>query len=196
VLQISFALFCFAGTAFSQAPDNRLREELLAMRERDQKAREACPSGNADEQIKCYAAIAESVDKPNTQRLEEIVKTIGVPNAKMVGRDGVEAFYLVLQHSQSIELKKKSRKGLRKAFKSKVLSPMDYANFSDRLLVNLGKPQVYGSNFEFKEGKLVLSRTKDIKNLDTRRKKLGLPPIAEYARVLGQLYKMEVVIPK
>jgi hypothetical protein len=73
---------------------------------------------------------------------------------------------------------------------------MDYANFSDRLLVNLGKPQVYGSNFEFKEGKLVLSRTKDIKNLDTRRKKLGLPPIAEYARVLGQLYKMEVVIPK
>jgi hypothetical protein len=34
------------------------------------------------------------------------VKTIGVPDAKMVGRDGVEAFYLVLQHSQSIELKK------------------------------------------------------------------------------------------
>lgn len=166
------------------------------MRDRDQKAREDCPTGNQDEQMKCYAKIAESVDKPNTQRLEQIVRKVGVPDAKMVGEDGVRAFFLVLQHSPSLDLKKKSANGIKKAFEAKVLSAMDYANFTDRLLVHLGKPQVYGSNFEFKEGKLVMSRTKDLRNLDARRKKLGLPPIAEYARVLKEMYKMEVVIPK
>lgn len=199
-LQTSFAvltaIFCLAGLAVSQARDNELRTELLAMRDRDQKAREDCPTGNQDEQMMCYANIAESVDKPNTQRLEEIVRRVGVPDAKMVGEDGVRAFFLVLQHSPSLDLKKKSANGIKKAFEAKVLSAMDYANFTDRLLVHLGKPQVYGSNFEFKEGKLVMSRTKDLRNLDARRKKLGLPPIAEYARVLKEMYKMEVVIPK
>lgn len=190
------AIFFLAGIGFSQTQDNKLRDELLAMRKRDQKAREDCSKLDADGQMKCYVAISESIDKPNTERLEEIVRNAGVPDAKMVGPDGVEAFYLVLQHSQSVELKKKSLKGMKRAFKAKVLPAMDYANFTDRLLVNLGKPQVYGSNFEFKDGKLVMSATKDVRNLDARRKKLGLPPIAEYARVLKEMYKMEVEIPQ
>jgi hypothetical protein len=166
------------------------------MRDRDQKARKACPKGDSDAQIKCYVAIAESVDKPNTRRLEEIVRINGVPNVKMVGIDGVKAYYLILQHSPSIELKKKSQKAMKKAFKGKALSAMDYANFTDRLRVNLGKRQIYGSNFENKNGKLVMSPTIDSKNLDSRRKKLGLPSIAEYAKVLGEIYGMEVVIPQ
>ena len=166
------------------------------MRDRDQKAREDCPKGDSEAQIKCYAAIAEAVDKPNTQRLEEIVRTNGVPDVKLVGVDGVKAYYLILQHSPSIELKMKSQKAMKKAFKANALSAMDYANFTDRLQVNLGKPQIYGSNFDFKDGKLVMSPTVEPKNLNSRRKKLGLPPIAEYARVLGEIYKMEVVIPQ
>lgn len=166
------------------------------MRDRDQHARENCPTGNADAQLKCYAEVAEKIDKPNTQRLGEIVKKFGVPDARLVGADGVRAFFLVLQHSQSLDLKKRSQKGMKKAYESKVLSAMDYANFTDRLLVGLGKPQVYGSNFEFKDGKLVMSPTKDPSKLDARRRKLGLPPIAEYARVLGEMYKMETVIPR
>ncbi len=146
--------------------------------------------------MKCYAQVGESVDKPNTKRLEEIVRKFGVPDAELVGADGVRAFYLVLQHSPSLELRKKSAKGMKKAYKAKVLSAMDYANFTDRLLTALGEPQIYGSNFEFKEGKLVMSALKDRKNLDARRKKLGLPPIAEYARELGDLYKLETVIPQ
>ena len=190
------ATLLFAGIGFTQTLNNPLREELLAMRDRDQKAREDCPQGDPDKQIKCYAQILESVDRPNTKRLEEIVRSSGIPNVRSVRADGVKAFYLVLQHSPSIELKKKSRKAMKKAFEANALSAMDYANFTDRLLVNLGKRQIYGSNFEFKDGKLVMSAVKDQKNLNARRKKLGLPPIADYARALGELYKMEVVVPQ
>lgn len=194
LLTVVAVLLSFAAIAFAQELDSKLRDELIAMRDRDQKAREDCSKGPADAQMPCYVAITDAVDKPNTARLEEIVKTLGVPDAKMVGEDGVRAYYLVLQHSPSIELKKKSRKSMKKAFEAKVVSAMDYANFTDRLLVNLGKPQVYGSNFDVKDGKLVMSRTKDVRNLDARRRKLGLPPIAEYARVLEEMYRMEVVV--
>jgi hypothetical protein len=83
---------------------------------------------------------------------------------------------------------------MERAFKAKQLSPADYATFTDRVLVNLGKPQVYGSNFDLKGGKMVMSPTKDIKNLDKRRKSIGLPPIAEYMKMLEDAYKIPAVM--
>lgn len=190
------AILTAAVATNAQSANEGLRSELLGMRERDQRAREDCNKGTTDERIKCYAAIAETVDKPNTKRLKEIYRSIGFPETKAVGKDGVEAFYLILQHSADIELKKECLAGITKAFEAKQLAAVDYANFTDRLLVNLGEPQVYGSNFEFKDGKLVMSTTEDLKNLDQRRKKIGLPTIAEYAKMLKDAYKMEVVVPQ
>jgi hypothetical protein len=164
------------------------------MRDRDQAARNACPTSSTDEQMKCYVRIGEEIDKPHTQRLNEIVRTYGFPDAKLVGADGVGAYYLVLQHSNDTKLKQKSLKGIEKAFRAKVLSPSDYANFTDRLRVNLGKLQIYGANFDLKNGKMVMSPTKDIKNLDKRRKAIGLPPIAEYMKILEEVYKIPAVM--
>jgi hypothetical protein len=191
---LSLTISVLSSSAFSQSTDPDLRSELLAMRERDQDARNACPTGNADEQLNCYAKISEEVDKPHTQRLNEIVRKHGVPDSKLVGADGMEAYYLLLQHSSDLKLKEKSLKGMEKAFKAKELSPADYANFTDRLRVNLGKLQVYGANFDLKDGKLVMSPTRDIKNLDKRRKGIGLPPIAEYMKMLEEMYKIPAVM--
>jgi len=53
---------------------------------------------------------------------------------------------------------------------------MDYANFVDRLRLHQGKKQLYGSGFDFKEGKMVMSPTEDMKNLDKRLSiETGLP---------------------
>jgi hypothetical protein len=180
------AFFILFVPASAQSTNPQLRTELLAMRDRDQAARNACPTGSTDDQMKCYVKVGEEIDKPHTQRLNEIVRTYGVPDARLVGADGVEAYYLVLQHSNDPKLKQKSLEGMKKAFKAKVLSPSDYANFTDRLRVNLGKLQIYGANFDLKDGKLVMSPTKDVKNLDKRRKAIGLPPIAEYMKMLEE----------
>jgi hypothetical protein len=194
---LGFFILVLAGTTTAQTVSNpKLRSELLAMRDRDQAARNACPTGNADEQLKCYVKISQDVDAPHTKRLNEIVRTNGVPDETLVGPDGFEAYYLILQHSNDLKLKQKSLKSIEKAFKSKILSPMDYANFTDRLLVNLGKQQVYGANFDLKDGKMVMSPTRDIKNLDKRRKEIGLPPIAEYMRKLEEIYKIPAVMPE
>lgn len=189
-------IFLLFSAVSGQTLNNSLREELLKMEEVDQKARRECVKLNADGQANCLLKTAETIDKPHTKRLEEIFAQYGFPGVKLVGKDGFAAFMLLLQHSTSDSLREKSLKPIKKAFKRKELSPQEYANFVDRLLVHQGKPQIYGSNFETKDGKLVMTKTKDLKNLDKRRRKIGLPPIAEYAKMLKEIYNLEVEIPK
>ena len=166
------------------------------MRDRDQAVRDACANGTADEQVKCIVKAAEDVDKPNTKRLNEIFNENGFPSPSTVGKDGVQAFVLLMQHSGDVELRKRSEAGMKRAFEDKVLSVAEYTGFVDRLLVDQGKPQIYGSNFGSKDGKLVMSPVEDPKNLDKRRKSIGLPPIAEYMKMLKEVYKLEVAMPQ
>jgi hypothetical protein len=175
--------------------DPALRDELLKMREIDQKARAECAQGSGEEQLKCLVETLEKIDRPHTARLTEIFDRSGFPTRKTVGQDGVEAFLLILQHAPDETLRQKCLKPITKAFRRKEIGPMDYANFVDRLLVRQNKPQLYGSNFEIKDGKLVMSAARDPKNLDKRRRKIGLPTIAEYAKKLGEVYNLEVEIP-
>ena len=185
----------FFLTIDAQVSNEKLRDELLKMRDVDQKVREDCPKRSADEQIKCYAEISEKVDKPNTKRLNEIYEESGFPTFKAVGKEGVEAFMLILQHTPDEALRQKMLKPIEKAFKRKEISANEYTNYVDRLLVHQGKPQIYGSNFDLKDGKLVMSKVKDRKNLAKIRRKAGLPTIEKYAEMLKEVYKLEVKVP-
>lgn len=187
ILMLACAGLCAAQT------DAALRDELLKMRETDQQAREQCAKGSGDEQIKCLAETLEKIDKPNTARLNEIFNQHGFPTLKSVGKDGVQSFLILLQHTSDESLRRKSLKPITKVFKRKEIPPQDYANFVDRLLVRQNKPQLYGSNFEIKDNKLVMTAVKDRKNLDKRRRKIGLPTIEEYAKKLKEYYNLEVV---
>jgi len=193
ILVLVFAAFLSVrGQEFNSA----LNKELLAMEKADQDARMECVKLAGNEQIQCLAIIAKTIDTPNTKRLQDIFDTYGFPNAKRVGRDGVSAFMILLQHSPTDALRAKCLKPIKKAFERKELSPMDYANFTDRLLIHQGKDQVFGSNFDFKDGKLVMSKTVDPKNLDRRRAKIGLPPVSEYMKGLADTYHLQVEMPK
>lgn len=194
MVKVIFISFVFASGVFAQTLPG-IRDELLQMESRDQAARDTCAHGTVDEQAKCGQKIADEIDRPNTQRLNEIFAAYGFPTAKLVGVDGVKAFILLMQHSGDVPLRKKSEPGMKRAYESKVISPMEYAGFIDRLRVHEGKLQIYGSNFEAKDGKLVMSPVRDPKRLDARRKAMALMPIAEYATKLGEIYKLDVVIP-
>ena len=192
-------LLLLIGLTFSvsaQVSKPQLREELLAMEKVDQDERRKCNAGDADFQMKCFAEIAKTIDTPNTERLEKIFETHGFPDSKMVGPDGLNAFMILLQHTIGDALRVKAVEPITKAFKRKEITPQDYANFTDRLRLHQGKGQLYGSGFEFKDGKMVLSRTEDLKNLEKRRRKIGLPPMSEAVRMMKEIYKLEVELPK
>jgi hypothetical protein len=195
MLTSAVILFGAALVSSAQVSYPHLRDELVSMLKVDQDARGKCVNGPADEQVECHAVLSKTIDEPHIKRLEEIFDKIGFPNSAKVGREGMQAFMILLQHAPTDTLRVKSLKPITAAFKNKEISPMDYANFVDRLRLHLGKKQLYGSGFEFKEGKMVMSPTEDMKNLERRRRKIGLPPLVEHVKTIKEMYKLEVVVP-
>jgi len=191
---IALILLCI-GEADAQKIDTTLRDEVLAMEKVDQDARRKC-TGTADEQTKCIVEIAEKIDTPHTQRLTQIVATHGFPSRSIVGERAQRAFMIMLQHVTDESLRAKLVEPIKLAFERKEIGPMEYANFIDRHLIRTGKRQLYGSGFDMKDGKMVLSPTEDLSNLDARRKAIGLPPMTEVVKKMKEIYKLEVVIPK
>ena len=193
ILGFFFLLFfLFAGVS-AQKFDDSLRLELLEMEKNDQALRIECNNKGGEKLLECLAKIAQTVDEPNTKRLTEIVDKYGMPTVSMVGKDGFQAFMIVLQHATSDELRLRCLKPIKKAFKRNELPAQNYANFVDRLRVHQGKLQLYGCNFDIKDGKLVMSPVKDPKGLGKRRAKIGLPPIEEYMKILEEMYHLKAV---
>ena len=196
IVGLIVTLFFLCATCVQSQTNPKLRAELLAMEKVDQDARIPCTNGTSDEQIKCFAEILKRIDEPNTRRLEEIFDEFGFPDTAKVGKDGLQAFMVVLQHAPTDDLRVRVLKPITKAFKNKEMPPMAYANFVDRLRLHQGKKQLYGTGFEFKDGKMVLSPTEDLKHLEKRRAKIGLPPMSEAVEMMKEIYHLEVVVPK
>ena len=65
------------------------------------------------------------------------------------------------------------------------ISKTNIAYLKDRVLVNNGKKQLFGTQFYTnKKGIFGPRPIKDIKNLNKRRKEYGLPPFSEYKKLI------------
>jgi hypothetical protein len=51
-----------------------------------------------------------------------------------------------------------------------------------------GKKQIYGTQFTSQDGQWQPRPLEDAANVDVRRAEVGLPPLAEYARQLKEVY--------
>lgn len=176
----------------AQKPLNEsLRQELLRMYEAEQAARATMEDGDwADE---AESRRIQSIDDANTKRLTQIVRRHGFPSVRLVGRDGANAAFVIMLHSPSLALKKKSLPYIRSAARRGEIPNEAFASLTDTILRAEGKPQIYGTRFDLVEGKrFVIAPTRDPARLDARRAALGLPPIAEYAKGLSEMYKMPV----
>ena len=130
-----------------------------------------------------------------TRRLLEIIKQYGFPGTALVGADGAYAANTIILHSPSLALKRKALSYYKRALRRGEVPPDAVANLTDIILHDhLHKPQLYGTRLDQVGGKMVLQNVKDPARLEGRRRKLGLMPLAEYAKLLGELYKMPVDI--
>lgn len=68
------------------------------------------------------------------------------------------------------------------------VAKIDLAYLTDRVRLGDGKPQIYGTQIEIKDGRWQPRDVEDPENLDRRRKEIGLPPIAEYLKSAQELY--------
>lgn len=134
------------------------------------------------------AQLAEA-DGRHTERLCQIVDSYGWPGKSMVGENGAHAAWLLVQHAdrapdfQARCLKLMSAAGIGE------VDVTDLAYLTDRVRVNAGQPQVYGTQFWTDEnGKFGPRLLEDEYAVDERRTEVGLGPLAEYRQQMLKIY--------
>jgi hypothetical protein len=177
------------------APANpALRDELLRLGREDQAAREGFgPAAAANDTA--YMRRLMRGDSLRTVRLREIVSASGWPGRRLVGREAAKSAWLILQHSNALDLQQALLPKLWLAADSGEVSKGEIAMLTDRVLLRSGKRQRYGTGFSLQGGRMVLDSVETLDGLDARRAAVGLPPMAEYAKKLAEVYKLPVVWP-
>jgi hypothetical protein len=173
-----------------------LRKELLEMEKVDQAARGewlqmlarhgiSVAPGKRIEDPKAMKVFQEEteklakVDHRNRARLVRIIERHGWPGATLVGKDGAQAAWLIVQHADHDRDFQRSCLGLMEKARAGEVEGKHIAYLTDRILVGEGKPQKFGTQLrgDFKPHPIENEAT-----VDARRKALGMPSMAEYVK--------------
>lgn len=186
-----------ASAAVAQEPvpsDSAFRAELLRMRVEDQDGRDRVAQAAATGDTLFIKALMAR-DTALTRRLQSLVARHGWPTRALVGADGVEAAWLVLQHSPDLAWQREMLPRVWEASRAGDVRPAEAAMLEDRIRVNSGAPQRYGNSFQVVDGELRPHPIEDLEGLEARRREVGLPPMADYVKVLAEVYKLPVAWP-
>jgi tetratricopeptide (TPR) repeat protein len=129
------------------------------------------------------AQMKKEITEGNFAKMEKLISENGWPTYSMVGKLAADGPLLVINHHEKEEVRIKYLPKIKEACLKGEGSCIEYAKIQDRILVNTGKPQLYGMQFRYnKERKLEPFPIEDPINVDKRRKKIGLGSLKEYLK--------------
>lgn len=131
-----------------------------------------------------------TVDRENTDRMKEIVSQIGWPSLSKVGKDASFGAWLLVQHADHDVEFQSYCLSLMKDLPSGEVRLQDIALLTDRIQVNKGERQIYGTQFRQIDGKHVPKEIEDIENVNKRRKEMGLDTLEEHIERMYKKYPM------
>ncbi len=156
-----------------------LRDELLQLGERDQRA---LKSGTANQQE------LAGLQAAHTRRLQEIVRQHGWPALSMVGSQAAQGAWLLAQHEDAnLAWQREALAQMEKLLPSKQVSRMEVAYLRDRVAVNSGGKQSYGT-----QGSCVAAGVWQPKPVDApeqlaqRRAEMDMQPMAAYVKMASE----------
>jgi hypothetical protein len=183
------ALACSCRTGSEQPPATVLAEARQQLEERgrtDQAVRENIGSGGTFDSAQ--GALMARTDSANSAWLKDYVARWGWPTAQQVGREGVDAAFLIVQHAvHDTAFMRAMLPPIEEAYRRGDLKGSAVAMLTDRLEVKAGRPQIYGTQLSLKDGRWVLDPIADSASVDRRRRRLGLQPLAEYLRLIDSV---------
>ena len=114
------------------------------------------------------------------------------PGFALVGDDGESAAWLVVQFAiDDVGLQRRCLEMLELSVACGDADPVHFAYLLDRVRMNDGRDQLYGSQFVLgPRGELQPWPVDDPVAVDTRRAKLGLPPFAEHAATMAREHRV------
>jgi hypothetical protein len=165
-----------------QADWDAIRSELLAMAEEDLRVRsELAADGSL---FGTYHPRMRAVHDVHASRLASMFEQWGWPGEPQVGADGAKAAWLIVQHAiAQPQIQRRALEALRTAAARGDVPQLQPAMLDDRIRTLEGRPQRYGTQFDWDaEGMLSPLPIDDPGRVDDRRRGLGLGSLAEAAR--------------
>jgi len=99
------------------------------------------------------------IDIQNTEELKNIINRYGWPDNNLVGKKASHEAWLIAQHADhDLNFQKNCLKIINKKVKKNLVDKKDLAYLTDRILVNQGKPQLYGTQFYVNKDKKFIHR--------------------------------------
>ena len=161
--------------------DEELRAELLRRVAADQDARHA---------LDTEAMLAADAD--NLPWLRQVVADVGWPGRSLVGTDGAQAAWLLVQHAdRDPAFQRRCLDLLTGAVARGEATASQQAYLTDRVLLHEGQPQEYGTQCIARDGRFVPKRLRDPDHVDERRARAGLGPLAGYLATMAEQHAPE-----
>ena len=184
---VLFILMCNVGHSQESISDfESYAAQIIELKNADQQARKAVGralrSGLPVDSLK--TAMAQT-DQQHSIELKGLVKTYGFPDASKVGMDATHAFWVLAMHQDTDTVfQNEVLDWMRKALKRNDVLSRDLAYLEDRVAVNAGRCQVYGTQVDYdeKKRKYVSFPICDTKKVNRLRKRMKLMPLAEQLR--------------
>lgn len=171
------------------AIDSRLRNLLLRRRRRDQRVRNRInrilKPGNTfpDEMRKSL----ERIDSKNTETMKRVIDRHGWPGKSLVGSDGADAAWLLVQHADlDADFQRSCLDLLSNAVETGEAEPWQHAYLLDRVRIHNGQPQVYGTQMKGSSEGWIPFSIEDEAGVDSRRREVGLGPLSERVAAMNE----------
>nr|WP_299033970.1 DUF6624 domain-containing protein [uncultured Tenacibaculum sp.] len=176
--------------------NQELVNELASMVEIDQVAA-GVPSGKYKELTEEeWQSFKDSVFAVTHKKATEIFNKYGFVGFDVAGKEGSRNFWLIVQHLDfKPEFQEAVLKKMKTEVESKNANPENYAYLLDRVQLNTGKKQVYGTQvtYNWKVCQAYPKPLIDSINVNKRREEIGMEPLEVY---LNEMSKMHFEINK
>ena len=175
------------------------REELILMARADQALRREISALRGAPPPEELLARMRKLDGDNTAKLKKMIAKRGWPTPAAVGDIGVAAAFLIVQHAdRDRAFQREMLPVIETAFRAggDGITGEDFALLTDRVRIGDGRPQLYGTQFDIRERKIVVKPVESPEQLDARRASLGLPPMDQYLRLAAEYYQLPAAEPE
>lgn len=127
-----------------------------------------------------YHPEMEKVHLENARKLKVLIEKHSFPVLSNAGEKGVYLSWIIIHHAISWpDFMNECLIQMRLAAADRDYPLELLAATEDRVAYFEGRPQLYGTNFDWQEGELLPTPIEDPNKLDIRRKSMGLPPLAK-----------------
>ena len=141
-------------------------------------------------QSKKFEQIEQETFIRHTPILKQIFQTYGFPTYDLVGKKSSNNYWLCVQHcDQDLSFQQTVLAAMEPKVKAKKADPKNFAYLTDRVNINSGKPQTYGTQVTYKDRTAIAKDLADPSQVNQKRLAIGLDSLETYLRMMTTMHR-------